>query len=249
MNAASTIWEEELGEILGIDSEIVAQTPRWNSGLYERDSSALGSVGKIISDVRAHFTSEGIEEWNTQTDISNPQLGQKLGVLRCNKYLLTQPCGFLDWSTEELRWHNFALWEGYFVEYLQKLVEAWRLSTAYQKRINELITYGMEDGVSINKASEEDFWDFFALTNFTRQAGLVLMNNGNLRAVWKNDHSEHIGVQFLGGQRGEFVVFKRRPASADVSRIAGIDTLGGIRNQINSLALASLVKDSISDPA
>ena len=115
------------------------------------------------------------------------------------------------------------------------------LRQSYSQRIDELREYGLEDGTSLNEASEDDFWTFIGSSGFTRRAGLVLMDNGNLRAVWKGADSDHLGVQFLGRQMAEYVIFKRRPASADVSRVAGIDTLSAIREQIDTFDLTSLV--------
>ena len=67
------------------------------------------------------------------------------------------------------------------------------------------------------------------------------MDNGNLRAIWKNEAGSRVGIQFLGSQMAEYVIFRRRPATTDVSRVAGIDTLEGIKRQIHAFDLNSLV--------
>ena len=38
------------------------------------------------------------------------------------------------------------------------------------------------------------------------------MDNGNLRAIWDddNDDDRHVALQFLGGGRVQYVIFKRR---------------------------------------
>lgn len=56
--------------------------------------------------------------------------------------------------------------------------------------------------------------------------------NGNFRAIWEDGKENRVAIQFMGAQRGEYVIFKRRPDASDVSRVAGIDTLDGIRRQI-----------------
>ena len=128
----------------------------------------------------------------------------------------------------------------------QKLTLTEERRRAYRNRIDELAGYGLEEGISVSVLSEEDFWAFMESSGFTNRAGLALMDNGNLRAVWKGADkgadSDHLGVQFLGKQMAEYVIFKRRPDSANVSRVAGIDTLSGIREQVKSFGLTSLVK-------
>lgn len=93
------------------------------------------------------------------------------------------------------------------------------------------------EGFTFNNASEENFWSFIGLIPSARKAELVLMDNGNFRAVWKDKNSGHLGVQFLGDQMAEYVIFKQRPSVASVSRVAGIDTLEGVLNQLEAFDL------------
>ena len=74
-----------------------------------------------------------------------------------------------------------------------------------------------------------------------RKGNVVLMDNGNLRVVWKDDSGTHIGLQFLGGQVVQYVVFKRRAAASLVSRVAGRDSIDGMRRQIEAFDLQALV--------
>ena len=93
------------------------------------------------------------------------------------------------------------------------------------------------DGFSVNKASEANFWSFIGSIPSVRKAELVLMDNGNFRAVWKDKNGDHLGVQFLGDQMAEYVIFKHRPAAGSVSRVAGIDTLEGVITQLHAFDL------------
>ena len=113
---------------------------------------------------------------------------------------------------------------------------------AYHARITRLRGEAALDGFSMNKASERDFWSFVRLASFTQKAGLVLMDNGNLRAVWNNKSGSHLGLQFLGTQMVEYVIFTRRQTARDISRVAGLDTLDGIEKQIDAFDLSALVK-------
>lgn len=112
--------------------------------------------------------------------------------------------------------------------------EAKKTYQAYAHRIDELREFASEDDEcsDINEASKEDFWWFVESMPWAGEAELVLMDNGNLRAVWKGDDKTHIGLQFLGDKFGEYVIFKRRPHSKQVSRVAGIDTLEGLKKQV-----------------
>ena len=116
-----------------------------------------------------------------------------------------------------------------------------RIFEEYSARIDVLRSYGGFEEITVEAASERDFWYFVKSTSFTRKAQLVLMDSGNLRAVWKSPDGTHLGLQFLGRRRAEYVIFKCRPATSDVSRVAGVDTLDGVARQIDAFDLASLV--------
>ena len=111
----------------------------------------------------------------------------------------------------------------------------------YRNRIAELREYGVEDGVTVNLASEKDFWAFVKSLPAARPGSLALMDNGNLRAVWKGKGESHLGLQFLGGRMVEYVIFKRRPRAGKVSRVAGADTFDGIKRQIDAFDLSALL--------
>ena len=112
---------------------------------------------------------------------------------------------------------------------------------AYTQRIEELRNEAAIGRIEVNGASERDFWSLVRLGDPDRRAGVVLLDNGNLRAVWKGEDATHVGIQFLGEGRAEYVIFKRRPATTDISRVAGNDTLEGIKRQIHTFGLTSLI--------
>ncbi len=116
-----------------------------------------------------------------------------------------------------------------------------RVRQAYDVRIEELRSDAEIEGFVINPASEVDFRSFFDSVPFAPKASVVLMDNGNLRTVWKGDDESHVGIQFLGDSQAEYVIFRRRSGSQNVSRVAGIDTLDGLKKQISSFDLESLL--------
>ena len=100
---------------------------------------------------------------------------------------------------------------------------------AYTQRIEELHNEAALDGIEVSRTSERDFWSFVRLGDPDRRAGVVLLDNGNFRAVWEAHDASHVGIQFLGDGRAEYVIFSRRPATTEISRVTGIDTLHGNR--------------------
>lgn len=108
---------------------------------------------------------------------------------------------------------------------------------AYRARIETLREYAASDEIDVQPGSEQDFWAFTHALPEAPKAEIVLMDNGNFRAIWEDGRENRVAIQFLGARRGEYVIFKRRPDASDVSRVAGIDTLDGIRRQIRAFDL------------
>lgn len=111
----------------------------------------------------------------------------------------------------------------------------------YEVRIKALRCEGEIDGMTLDASSEEDFYSFVKSAPYTRRASLVLMDNGNLRAVWRNDDGSHVGVQFRGEQSASYVIFKRRSSTPDVSGVSGTDTLEGVNGKIHAFGLDTLL--------
>ena len=97
------------------------------------------------------------------------------------------------------------------------------------------------DGYVLSTTSEIDFWEFVRSAPNVRRGNLVLMDNGNLRAIWKDNQGTRIGLQFLGDGLVQFVIFKRRKQGQPISRVSGRDSLEGLRRQIVAFELDSLL--------
>ena len=139
---------------------------------------------------------------------------------------------------------NFKLsdpWGRYTAEQEQRSIARERVWEFYMVRIQELDEYALEDEIVISQESKQDCLQFVYSTAMTTKAALFLMDNGNLRAVWKDDEGGHVGIQFFGKQQAECVIFKLRGISDFVSRVAGRDTLNGVKRQIHAFDLDSLV--------
>ena len=112
----------------------------------------------------------------------------------------------------------------------------------YRNRIEVLRNYAALDSFSVNEASEKDFWLFVGSVPFVRRAEVVLVNNSNLRAIWNGEDGSQLGLQFLGHQMVQYVIFKRCQATGDVSRVAGRETLERIKSRIHAFDLTALME-------
>lgn len=113
----------------------------------------------------------------------------------------------------------------------------------YLKRVSELRADLAQEGNVLNRESEDDFWLFVVNEFGFRKGSLVVTDDGNLRIVWKDRRGTHLGLQFLGGSEIQYVIFKRRTATQKISRVAGRDTVEGVKNQIDSFALNTLLNE------
>ena len=112
---------------------------------------------------------------------------------------------------------------------------------AYWARISDLRRFAAEDGCCLSHDSELDFWDFVKSEPRLRKGELILMDNGNLRSVWKDSQGTRLAVQFLGGGMVQYVVFKKRETMRKVSRAAGCDTFAGLKRLIDAFEIHSLL--------
>lgn len=91
------------------------------------------------------------------------------------------------------------------------------------KRVQFLRIEAEIDRVPFSDASFSDLDAFVREIRPRMRPSLFLNDNGNLRALWKNDAREQIGLQFLGEGNIQFVIFKQRPGTLRMARIAGVD--------------------------
>lgn len=127
------------------------------------------------------------------------------------------------------------------IELKAKAAQAHAYLQEYNARIDVLCAFAEQEDYSLKAASKHDFMHFIRSEPFIRKSNLVLMDNGNLRALWKNDKGDQVGLQFLGGRKVQYVIFKRRTADGEFSRVAGRDTFEGVKRQIFALELPSLI--------
>ena len=114
---------------------------------------------------------------------------------------------------------------------------------AYEHRIKELREFASEDDEcsDIREPSGKDFRRFIESMPEADKAGLGLLDNGNLSAIWeRRDRELRIELEFLGDGLCEYVIFNRRTGAGEVSRGWGKDTLDGVKKQICAFGIPSL---------
>jgi hypothetical protein len=75
------------------------------------------------------------------------------------------------------------------------------------------------------------------------EAEVVLLDNGNLRIIWEDEDGNHFGLQFRGDRMLQYVIFRRRRGSSDISRMAGRDTFDGVKRQVRTFQLETLLQE------
>lgn len=124
------------------------------------------------------------------------------------------------------------LWQKRFDELARRIVDTLATHLAYKVRITALCAETEADDAAPSIESQEDFWHFVKSEPLMRKAQIVLLPNGNLRAIWKDGSDKHFGLQFLGRQMAQYVIFTKRPDAAVVSRVAGRDSLQAVKRKI-----------------
>ena len=116
---------------------------------------------------------------------------------------------------------------------------------AYEARIKVLRAYASEDDdiEKVNEDSINDFWAFMKITGFSRQAGLVLLDGGDLRAVWRENDGHDVGLRFLGNQEIMYVIFKRDAGGQITKRAVGSGSFDKVVKQIKDLDILHFVKE------
>ncbi|MCA3172752.1 MAG: hypothetical protein ING25_06795 [Burkholderiales bacterium] len=126
-------------------------------------------------------------------------------------------------------------------QFVQKRSDFSQVALELSKRIQSLKVEAELDGVTFSVASYADFVSFLVETRPRSRPSLFLHDNGNLRALWRNNAREQVGLQFLGGGNIQFVIFKRRSGAEAMTRVAGVDTKPNILGHIRACGALGLL--------
>ena len=121
------------------------------------------------------------------------------------------------------------------------------LRQTYRDRIEVLREFGRDEGVELRADSVDAFWRFVNDNVDYRRGGLVLTDDGNLSASWSEHPTDHVAIEFLGGQEVGYVIFKGngddRDGDDDVARMGGVDTTQGIVRRLEQIGLDSVLRE------
>ena len=106
---------------------------------------------------------------------------------------------------------------------------------SYQRRIEELVELGNDEGVLLREESEADFWNLIRRLDPIYESSLVLTDEGNLIATWEKDE-DYFDVEFLGANNLEYLASNSCDESDE-----GYCTMDKIQQRINKLNLEGLL--------
>jgi hypothetical protein len=124
---------------------------------------------------------------------------------------------------------------------LEEQLQNDRLQSAIKQRILTLTRIGAQESISPSEESGNLLMEFFIKRTIDNKPSIFLLENGNFRALWKNEKGEQIGLQFLPDGNIQFVFFAQRPDSSDLARSYGIDSPQGLNRMIEANRLRSLL--------
>ena len=104
-----------------------------------------------------------------------------------------------------------------------------RIETQIEDRLRELRIDAQVDGEAFSENSVNDLRQFIQSIGITKRPGMFLLDNGNIRALWRGADGQQVGLQFLGGGRVQFVIFSLRDNPKMMMRVAGIDFIVATR--------------------
>ena len=107
----------------------------------------------------------------------------------------------------------------------------------YIERILELRTYAIEDEICVNNKSESDFWLFIEETIYNCKAELALTDNGNFRAIWNWDEYGHLGIEFFGDKKIQYVLFRGNDHNGKILRESANSTFEKIKKIMRNYKL------------
>jgi hypothetical protein len=123
--------------------------------------------------------------------------------------------------------------------------ELQHIKTEIEARLRELQIDAGSGGESFSNASLRDLRAFLDMLPLARRPAIFLHDNGNLRALWKNEAKEQVGLQFLGNGEVQFVIFSQRQNPPVMTREAGVRPLSEIRALIAEMVEAESPRFSL----
>lgn len=110
-----------------------------------------------------------------------------------------------------------------------------------KSRIEVLNEQTALEDYSISLLSHDALMTFFKEHPRLRYGRLFLLENGNLRATWRDENGNHIALEFFDSQTVGFVIFGQLSQNLPNSRLSGFDSMGGIDKLIGVYEFGDLL--------
>lgn len=109
-------------------------------------------------------------------------------------------------------------------------------------RLKELHAAAADEEMTINPDSERDF-RVYVLEHMRpgRRPAVSLLENGNLRAVWKGSSGQQVGMQFRGDGWIQYVLFALTLPEQMLATSVGRKTFSGVVESIRQMKLDTLI--------
>jgi len=111
-----------------------------------------------------------------------------------------------------------------------------------ETRLKELRAIAEDEGLEISVASGSELHAFLYSSGLRRRPYIALLDNGNLRAVWKNARHEQIGLQFRGDKLIQYVLLAFKLADQPMAKAVGRDTFDNVWQMIEFHGLRRLLQ-------
>lgn len=107
-------------------------------------------------------------------------------------------------------------------------------------RIAALKDIASEEGLVVSESSETDLHNLLKGWQAAGDPNIFLLDNGNFRLVWKCPDDRQIGLQLMGGDSIQYVLFSRQK-DGSVKPTSGRDSIERVKDKIRCLNLFSLL--------
>lgn len=108
-----------------------------------------------------------------------------------------------------------------------------RVILEINERLEELEVVGKEENLIMSQDSKSEFLKFIHLLKPSIRPLIFIVENGNLRALWPHDDGRQIGLQFLGEERIQYVMFDEKQSDGTVNTEYGRTSFKKIIDLIN----------------
>ena len=109
------------------------------------------------------------------------------------------------------------------------------------RRIRYLKTEAIKSDERFSASSENALKEAMKVLPYSKPPSVFLLENGNLRTVWRCSDKQQIALQFRGNDDIQFVFFFKREDSDEIKFAYGRDSVAGIIKQIEGFNLSHLL--------